>query len=388
MCRMRKKTALIPTPAATEKRLRRINTKLGRAVRRHRTTELAPESEESAADAGLTHSSDTTPGIRRKRSGKSFTYLDASGKHIRDASTLQRMHLLAIPPAWTDVWICPSPRGHVQATGRDARRRKQYRYHPLWREVRDMTKYHRMVPFAEMLPTIRERVAQDLQQRGLGRQKVLAVVIRLMEETLIRIGNAEYAKDNHSYGLTTMQDSHIRIAGADLRFRFMGKSGKTHDVAIHDGRLAAIVRECRDLPGADLFQYADEDGTVHDVYSEDVNAYLRDIAGAEFTAKDFRTWAGTVHAALTLDRFPPCTSATQAKRNVVRAIEQVASKLGNTPAICRKCYIHPFILDSYVDQSLDRRLQHHLRRARKHRQTGLTFGEAAVLGLLRECFGE
>jgi DNA topoisomerase I len=345
---------------------------------------MSPES--SAAEAGLRHSSDALPGIRRIKKGKSFTYVDVKKRAVRDAATLKRIRSLVIPPAWKDVWICTDPRGHLQATGRDAKGRKQYRYHPRWRTTRDGTKYHRMVSFGEALPRIRARANADLRKAGLPREKVLAAVVRLLEETLIRVGNEEYAKDNRSYGLTTLKDEHAQVHGVEIRFRFRGKSGQHHDIAIHDRKIAKIVKHCRELPGHELFGYVDDDGRPHDVTSEHVNAYLQEITGADFTAKDFRTWAGTVRAALTLQDFPPCTSDTEAKRNVVKAIESVAEALGNTPAVCRKCYVHPYILSSYADKSLSEELEPRLRRAKTHRVTGLSLGEAAVLAVLKDCF--
>ncbi len=383
---MRKRTALVPHPKETEKRLRRVERTLANATRRHEEDVLKPPPKDSAAAVGLRYSSDLMPGIHRVKAGKSFAYVNARKQSVRDAATLARIHSLVIPPAWKDVWICPDASGHLQATGRDARGRKQYRYHPLWREVRDLTKYHRMIPFGEALPSIRSRLERDLKRPGLGREKVLATVVTLLEETLIRVGNEEYAKENHSYGLTTMRDTQVRVHGGDIRFRFRGKSGKHHDLAVHDARIAKIVHTCQDLPGEEIFEYLDDAGAVRDITSDDVNAYLHEIAGGEFTAKDFRTWAGTVQAALTLRDFPPCTSDTENKRNVVKAIQEVSGKLGNTPAVCRKCYVHPFILSSYADRSLARRLEKEMKKAHRHRTTGLTFGEAAVLSLLRECF--
>ena len=304
---------------------------------------------QAAREAGLRHVSDARPGIARKRAGKGFTYTGPDGKKLTDAADLQRIKSLAIPPAWTDVWICPDPRGHIQATGRDARGRKQYRYHPRWREVRDETKYWRMVAFGEALPVIRKKVTADLAKQGLPKEKVLATVVRLLETTLIRVGNDEYAKDNRSYGLTTMRGKHVKVRGSTVRFEFVAKGGQRRVVDLQDARLARIVKRCRDLPGQDLFGYVDEDGEVRDVGSEDVNEYLREVTGQEFTAKDFRTWTGTVMAALALQEFKPFRSQTQAKKNVVRAIESVAERLGNTPTVCRKCYVHPQVIDAYLD---------------------------------------
>ncbi len=258
---------------------------------------------EAAKAAGLRYVSDTTPGIRRKRAGKNFSFIGVDGQAIHDADQLRRIKALVIPPAWTHVWICPDPNGHIQAIGRDARGRKQYRYHARWREVRDATKYHRMIAFGQILPNVRDRIERDMALPGLPREKVLATVVRLLEATLIRVGNEEYAKNNKSFGLTTMRDQHVAISGSTIRFRFRGKSGKTHTIDVSDRRLAKIVRRCRDIPGYDLFQYIDEHGQRQDVKSEDVNAYLREITGQDFTAKDFRTWAGTVLASLALQEF-------------------------------------------------------------------------------------
>jgi DNA topoisomerase-1 len=299
--------------------------------------------------AGLRHSSDVEPGIRRRRAGKRFTYRDQLGRAITDEETLARIRSLVIPPAWRDVWVCPSSDGHVQATGRDARGRKQYRYHPKWREVRDEAKYGRLLEFAAALPGIRDRIERDLARQGMPREKVLATVVRLLEATLIRVGNEEYARSNQSYGLTTLRDRHVRIAGARVQFRFRGKSGRKHAIEVRDRRLAGIVARCRDIPGQELFQYVDESGKRVAVSSGDVNAYLREVSGQEFSAKDFRTWAGTVLAALVLKAMPPPESAAQAKRNVVRAVKDVAEHLGNTPAVARACYVHPAVIEAYEE---------------------------------------
>jgi len=277
-----------------------------------------------------------------------------------------------IPPAWTDVWICPDPRGHIQATGRDARGRKQYRYHPRWREVRDEDKYGRLADFGRALPAIRRRIDRDLRRRGLPREKVLAAVVKLLETTFIRVGNDEYARQNRSYGLTTMRDAHVRVAGSKVRFLFRGKSGVEHQLELDDRRLARIVKQCRDLPGQELFQYLDERGAVVDVGSEDVNAYLKEITGTEFTSKDFRTWAGTVLAARLLGQAEPQSSVTAGKREIARAIDEVAKRLGNTRAVCRKCYVHPAVIEAYLDGSITRAL------ARP------TAAEAAILRLLKK----
>ena len=307
---------------------------------------------ESAKAAGLRYVSDTVPGIRRRRCGKGFRYIDPEGKTVRDKETLARIRSLVIPPAWTGVWICPNPKGHLQVTGRDARGRKQSRYHPRWREVRDETKYERMMIFGAALPSIRERVEHDLSLPGLPREKVLATIVRLMELTLIRVGNEEYARHNKSYGLTTMRDKHVEIDGATVTFKFQGKSGVKHTVDITDRRIARIVQRCEEIPGYELFQYVEKDGTHRSVDSADVNDYLREISNQEFTAKDFRTWAGTVLVCMTLREFESFASETEAKRNIVQAIKRVATRLGNTPSVCRKCYVHPAVLDFYMNGTM------------------------------------
>jgi len=290
----------------------------------------------------------TTGGIRRIGRPGQFRYVAPNGRRIGDARELQRIRALAIPPAWTDVWICPDPNGHLQATGRDARGRKQYRYHPRWREIRDEVKYGRMVPFARALATIRRRTAADLRKPGLPREKVLAAVVQLLEKTLIRVGNEEYARENHSFGLTTMRDQHARISGSKVHFEFRGKSGVKHAVDLEDRRLARIVKACRDLPGYELFQYIDEDGGRQVIDSADVNEYLKQITGQPFTAKDFRTWAGTVLAVGELAACERCQSAAHGKRMINRAVEAVARRLGNTRAVCRKSYIHPAVFEAYL----------------------------------------
>ena len=296
---------------------------------------------------------------------------------------LSRIKSLVIPPAWTDVWICLDPRGHLQATGRDARGRKQYRYHPRWREVRDEVKYGKLIAFAQALPCIRRRTGRDLRKTGLPRDKVLAAAVQLLEKTLIRIGNEEYARDNGSVGLTTMRDQHAKIRGTTVRFEFRGKSGVAHVVDLHDARLARIVKACRDLPGYELFQYVDEDGQRGTIDSADVNAYLREISGEDFTAKDFRTWAGTVLAAKALAEVAEFRSETEAKRNVVKAIESVAKKLGNTKSVCRKCYIHPAILDAYMDGATIETLKARAATLARSRST-LSGEEAAVVRMLEQ----
>jgi DNA topoisomerase-1 len=306
----------------------------------------------SASAAGLHYVTDAAPGIHRRRAGKGWTYTAPDGSRVRDAATLGRIKSLAIPPAWTDVWICPDRRGHLQATGRDARRRKQYRYHPDWRAVRDAVKYDRMVAFAEALPRIRARVDADLARPGLPRERVLATVVRLLEDTLIRVGNDEYRRQNRSFGLTTLRDRHVDVHGTTIRFHFRGKHGIVHDVKVTDRRLARIVRRCRDIPGQELFQFVDDGGGRHSIGSADVNAYLHEISGEDFTAKDFRTWAGTVLAARFFRTADPASSKTETQRQVVRTIERVAEQLGNTVAVCRKCYVHPAVVEAYLAGSL------------------------------------
>jgi DNA topoisomerase I len=310
----------------------------------------------AAQVAGLRYVNDESPGIRRKKRGGSFGYVGPDGKAVTDAASLGRIRSLAIPPAWTEVWICPSPQGHIQATGRDARGRKQYRYHPRWRQVRDETKYHRMIKFGKVLPKLRARIEADLGRPGLPREKVLAAVVRLLETTFIRVGNEEYARDNGSFGLTTLKDHHVKISGAQIRFRFKGKSAKAHEIALSDPRLAKIVKHCRDIPGQDLFQYIDDEGNAQTVGSADVNEYLREISGDDFTAKDFRTWAGTTLAALALAKAEAAPTASKAKKVIAAAVATVADRLGNTVAVCRKCYVHPAVFDAYLDGSIAKAL--------------------------------
>ena len=312
---------------------------------------VAIESAEAAEEAGLNYVSDDRPGYTRKARNGEFEYLDTQGKRIRDEQRLLRIKRLAIPPAWTNVWICPSPTGHIQATGRDARRREQYRYHERWRELRDENKFDRLAAFAKALPKIRRRIAKDLKLRGLPREKVLATVVRLLERTFIRIGNEEYARENKSFGLTTIKNRHVTVKGPHLRFRFRGKSGRQHEVDITDRRIAKIVSKCQDLPGQDLFQYVSDDGEPRNVTSQDVNDYLREITNENFSAKDFRTWAGTVLAAIALTAQSEFETKKQAKANLKTAICAVARLLGNTAAVCRKCYVHPAILEAYVTRT-------------------------------------
>ena len=338
---------------------------------------------ESAKAAGLRYVSDTKPGIQRKPWRGSFRYLTPEGMPLRDRETLGRIKSLAIPPAWTEVWICSNPNGHLQATGRDARKRKQSRYHPKWREVRDENKYERMAIFASVLPLIRERVDHDMALPGLPRNKVLATIVRLMETTFIRVGNTEYAKENHSYGLTTMRNKHVDVDGSTLTFTFQGKSRVHHTIDVQDRRLAKIVKRCQDIPGYELFQYLDPDGAHHSVDSADVNDYLREITNQQVTAKDFRTWAGTVLAHMMLLEFEPFESDNQAKKNVLRAIESVAARLGNTPSVCRKCYVHPAVLESYMNGEMAQTIKHRIEEEIEDESHSLRPEESALMLLLQ-----
>jgi DNA topoisomerase-1 len=354
------------------------------AARRRKPAAAALPPHEAAASAGLRYVSDSAPGIRRKRAGTGFTYVGPDGRRIADEKTLERIRKLAIPPAYTDVWICPSPNGHLQATGRDARGRKQYRYHPRWREVRDETKYARMVAFSEVLPKIRARVDADLGRPGLSREKVLATVVRLLECTNIRVGNDEYARANGSFGLTTLRDKHVEVSGGSLRFSFKGKSGKTHEVELSDRRLARIVQRCRDVPGEELFQYLDDDGTRQTIDSGDVNDYLREISGQEFTAKDFRTWAGTLLAVTALRELGPMDTDRESKAAIIQAVDRVAGQLNNTRAVCRKYYIHPTVLETYLAGTMLSGLGNGTRSAAAAAASGsaLTHEEKALVRLL------
>lgn len=339
---------------------------------------------DAAETAGLTYVSDEEPGIRRKKAGKGFTYVGADGRKVSDKPTLERIRSLAIPPAYTDVWICPRADGHIQATGRDAKGRKQYRYHPAFRDIRESTKYEHMIEFAKGLPAIRRRIDEHMSLRGLPREKVLATVVHLLENTLIRVGNADYVKQNKSYGLTTLRDPHVNVDGAELRFRFKGKSGKTWRLSVKDRRIARIVKACQDLPGQDLFQYLDEKGEQQSVTSADVNAYLKEITGRDITAKDFRTWAGTVLAAMALSEFEEFDSEAKAKKNIRAAIEKVSSRLGNTPTICRKCYVHPEVFSCYLEGSLLLEVKEEIETELREDLADLKPEEAAVLTLLQE----
>ena len=338
---------------------------------------------EEAGKAGLRYTSDAKSGIQRRSRGKAFVYFGTDGRRVKDKETLARIKRLAIPPAWTDVWISPHANGHIQATGRDARGRKQYRYHADWRQQRDENKFDHMVAFARALPRIRRRARRDLARRGMPREKVLATVVRLLEATLIRVGNDEYARHNNSYGLTTMRNRHARVTGTHVHFTFRGKSAKRHEISVRDPLLARLVRHCRDMPGQELFGYEDETGQPRDVGSQDVNSYLREISGQDFTAKDFRTWAGTVLAAIALREFKAVTGQTQAKKNVVTAIEAVAKTLGNTPAVCRKCYIHPRVLESYLTGNTIATIRQRVARKIDRALSQLKPEEAAVLVLIQ-----
>jgi DNA topoisomerase I len=349
-------------------------------------TDLVVESRKAAKSAGLRYASDDHAGIGRQRSGKGFRYVRPDGKPVREKETLARIKSLVIPPAWSDVWICPDSDGHIQVTGRDAKGRKQYKYHPDFRAVRETGKYDHVLEFAAVLPQIRETVAKHMAKRDLGRERVLATVVHLLETTLIRVGNADYAKQNKSYGLTTLKDPHVKIEGAELKFQFIGKSGKSWRLKIHDRRVAKIVRACQELPGQQLFQYIDEDGNRQGVTSSDVNDYLREITGREITAKDFRTWAGTVLAAVALQEFGEIDSAAAAKRNLRQAIERVAGRLGNTATICRKCYVHPEIIDGYLSGDFMKNVKRAIDAELSEKLPGLKPEEAAVLALLNGRF--
>ena len=352
------------------------------APSRRRRRNAAPHPTESAQAAGLRYVSDTMPGIARKRAGTGFTYVGPDGRRITDQREIARIRSLAIPPAYTDVWICPHPNGHIQATGRDARGRKQYRYHPRWREVRDVTKFERMLEFSRVLPAIRGRVRTDLAKQGLPREKVLATVVQLLEDTGIRVGNDEYAKANRSFGLTTLRNRHVEISGSRLKFQFRGKSGKVHEVELTDRRLARIVARCQAMPGETLFQYEDEDGVRQTVDSADVNAYLREITGQDFTAKDFRTWSGTLLAVAALRELGEAPSAREAKSLVLRAIDRVAGQLNNTRAVCRKYYVHPAVFETYLAGTMLTALRNGNAKAAAEGAAGLSDEERAVVRLL------
>jgi DNA topoisomerase-1 len=355
-------------------------------VNRATGSSRAHEHRSAAAKAGLRYVTDGFAGITRKRSGTGWAYYAPDGARIADAATRRRLNALAIPPAWTDVWICPDPGGHIQATARDARGRKQYRYHPSYREARDQSKFRRMLEFSESLPALRERVERDLRAEDLSRRQLLATVVRLLDRTLIRVGNDEYARENRSFGLTTLRRRHVRVEGDVLRFSFRGKSGVEHSISLADPRLARIIQRCQDLPGQELFQYLDASKKRQSVSSEDVNAYLREVSGRDVTAKDFRTWGGTTLAAVELRTLGPAASRREADRNIVRVIDAVAERLGNTRAVCRKYYVHPALLHAYL---LGRTLPPPAagaKRARRRAKPGgaLRRDEVAVLQFLQE----
>jgi DNA topoisomerase-1 len=349
----------------------------------HSSADAVADPKEAAEHAGLVYVSDDRPGIRRRRAGKGFRYLDPAGRSVKDPSTLGRIKALAVPPAWTDVWICPKPNGHIQATGRDAKGRKQYRYHVRFREMRESTKYHHMLRFAKRLPAIRKKIEAHLARRGLPREKVLATVVHLLETTLIRVGSDEYARANKSYGLTTLKNRHVDVNGTELRFNFKGKSGKVWRLGVRNRRVAKVIRACQELPGQELFQYVDEAGELRDVTSSDVNAYLKEISGEDITAKDFRTWHGTVLAAMALSEFQKFDSQAGAKKNIREAISRVAARLGNTPTICRKCYVHPEIFNTYIEGSLLLQVKGRVEAELRNDLPTLQPEEAAVLTLLQ-----
>lgn len=347
------------------------------------STQTIVDPKEAAQSAGLRYVSDARPGIRRSRAGKGFSYTRADGSRLSELDVLRRIKALAVPPAWTDVWICPFADGHIQATGRDAKGRKQYRYHARFREIRESTKYEHVVAFADALTSIREQVREHMALRGLPREKVLSTVVHLLETTLIRVGNDDYARQNNSYGLTTLKNRHVAIDGNEVRFRFTGKSGKQWSLRVRDRRVAKIIRACQELPGQELLQYVDEAGNCQYVTSTDVNTYLKEITGKDITAKDFRTWAGTVLAAMALKELESFDSAAQAKRNLRTAVEKVSARLGNTPTICRKCYIHPEVLNSYMDGNVVLELKSKAESELRGAIGSLKPEEAAVLALLR-----
>ncbi len=354
------------------------------AIQERVKLDIVTDPVKSAKLAGLRYVCDDTPGIERKQTGKGFSYIGVDGKPIRDPEELNRFKALVIPPAWTKVWICPLPNGHLQATGRDEKGRKQYRYHPDWQRIRSQTKFNRTIAFGSTLPLIREKTEEHLNLRKLSREKVLATVARLLETTCIRVGNVEYAKENSSFGLTTMRNRHVEISGSKVRFQFRGKSGVQHELELNDRRIARIVKQCRDLPGYELFEYFDENGDRQTISSDDVNAYLKEITGEEFTAKDFRTWAGTVAAAQTLTELGEFTSQTQAKKNITEAIKQAAKQLGNRPATCRKYYVHPAIIDAYMDGSLLSTMKEQEEQETQDSPYALNAQERGVLAVLEQ----
>ncbi len=356
---------------------------LAREKKKIADLEIITDPEEAAEEAGLRYVSDDRPGFTRKAKGDDFEYFDTSGKKINDEKRLLRIRRLAVPPAYIDVWICPTANGHLQATGRDARGRKQYRYHEKWREARDETKYDRMVTFGAALPKIRKRVEADLALPGLPKDKVLATIISIMERTFIRVGNEEYARENKSYGLTTMRNRHVKVQGTKLRFNFRGKSGVQHEVDVVDRRLARIVKKLQDLPGQEIFGFLNDDGSVHNISSQDVNDYLHEITGENFTAKDFRTWAGTVLAAVALNAVDPSETKKQARQNIKDAVSAVSKILGNTPAVCRKCYVHPAVLETYLSGNMIEGLRRKTEEALAQNLPALRSVKAAVMTFLQ-----
>ncbi|WP_419758339.1 DNA topoisomerase IB [Acidisoma sp.] len=355
-----------------------------RSAQLKRLLRIDASPEAAAAEANLHYVNDGTPGIARHptKEDKVFSYTDADGRPVTDAAILDRIRKLAIPPAYRDVWICPDADGHLQATGKDARGRRQYRYHPRWREVRDEAKFGHMMVFANVLPKIRRQVEEDLSLPGLPRKKVLAAIVRLLETTLMRVGNEEYAQTNNSFGITTLRNRHVKVRGKSIVLDFRGKHGVTHHIDLEDARLARIVSKCQHLPGQELFQFVDHDELTHAVGSSDVNHYLQEISGADITAKDFRTWAGTNLAALALQELAAATEPLPPKKSVLRAIESVSKLLGNTPAICRKCYIHPAIFEGYLDGSLLGTLKKRATEELEQDLGNLKPAEAAVTGFL------
>lgn len=348
------------------------------------STTLDQDPKVIARKTGLRYNNDTIPGFSRKKYGKTYAYFDTNGKRITDKATIERINSLAIPPAYTDVWICPFDNGHVQATGMDERGRKQYRYHPDWHEARRATKYNRMRAFGENLPKIRRQVKRDLNLPGVPREKVLATLVDLLEKTLIRVGNEEYAKENKSYGLTTMQNKHVEIDKHEITFAFKGKSNQFHEITLKDKKLAEIVQDLHDLPGQELFQCVDDNDNLHVIHSDDINDYLQQITGQEFTAKDFRTWRGTVLAASELSKFDPCDKESEVKKNLKAAITVVSEELGNTPAVCRKAYIHPALIDEYTKHKCLKTLKQY-RSNQLNTYKNLKHDEAIIMVFLENC---
>lgn len=348
------------------------------------TSALKDDPKAFAKEAGLRYVSDKKPGFGRQKLGEGFIYLDLNGKQITDKEIIERIESLGIPPAYIDVWICPDAKGHIQATGKDDRGRKQYRYHSAWQEAAKATKFHRMMAFGEALPKIRRQVGADLNLPGAPREKILAALVTLLEKTLIRVGNEEYAKENKSYGLTTMKNKHVEVNDNEITFAFKGKSNQFHEISLRDKKLAKIVAKLQDLPGQDLFQYVDDNDNLHEIHSDDVNAYLQEITGQDFTAKDFRTWRGTVLAALALQKCEACTTKAEVKKNLSNVVKQVAAELGNTPAVCRKAYIHPSLFEAYTKRmALDALQNYTVEELAKFKL--LRKDEAAVMVFLESC---